>query len=105
MDRRHFLKALGAIAAGVGLRAVPVLGETYSELVPPKFYTGGFVAAPASVSTIAHWLPATNEALTDGPMLRNLIERNLVILDRIPRLPINTSLDRVEHVYESEWSI
>jgi hypothetical protein len=105
MDRRHFLKAMGAIAAGVGPRAVPVLGETHSELVPPKVYAGGLVAAPASVSAIAHWLPVTNESLTNGPMLRNLIERNLVILDRIPRLPINTSLDRVEHVYESEWSI
>jgi hypothetical protein len=43
MDRRHFLKAMGAIAAGVGPRAVPVLGETHSELVPPKVFASAAV--------------------------------------------------------------
>lgn len=35
MNRRNFLKALGAIGAGIALRPIPVLGEQYSVLEPP----------------------------------------------------------------------
>jgi hypothetical protein len=38
MQRRHFLKALGAISAGIALRAVPVLGTAHSVLEAPAIY-------------------------------------------------------------------
>ena len=40
MNRRDFLKALGAIGAGIALRPIPVLGEQYSVLEPPFSVAG-----------------------------------------------------------------
>jgi hypothetical protein len=35
MERRSFLKIVGAMTVGFALRPVPVLGQNYSELVAP----------------------------------------------------------------------
>jgi hypothetical protein len=104
MDRRRFLKAMGAIAAGVGLRAVPVLGETYSELVPPKVYAAAvgpppgfllgmsrrlgvapdpraYVLHPSDwtpIKVTANWLPVTDRLLADKSALHGLIEQRVL---------------------------
>lgn len=41
MNRRRFLRVLGAVSAGVALKAVPIAGEQMSELVAPTAYTAG----------------------------------------------------------------
>lgn len=52
MNRRSFFKVLGAIGAGVALRSVPVLGETFSELTVPAVFPG--VDAPVELLDMAY---------------------------------------------------
>lgn len=121
MNRRGFLKAMGAIAAGVGLRAVPVVGQQFSELVVPQSFAAAAPVAPvsaleyvyqtATVKTLAHWIPATLREVDDATAIRGLINSRLLLAldlaleDDIlhgDRRKAHIITDRVEYVRVSE---
>lgn len=55
MNRRGFLAALGAISAGLALRSVPVLGETFSLLVPPRVFAAAAPGRRELVVETGYW--------------------------------------------------
>ena len=52
LGRRGFFKVLGAIAAGVTLRSVPVLGEQWSKLIPTRVFASAPMPCPAKYGTL-----------------------------------------------------
>lgn len=81
MGRRGFLKVLGAMAAGIVLRPVPVLGEHYSELtVPQSFASIAQISSGLTVVTDPNWVPVTTRMLADDDFLRGMRELRVTSL-------------------------